>query len=205
MFDETKKRAIEKDIKESLIPLFQQHISNIVSMKVPRMVVEAVEKVVKEQVADWNKMYIQCCDTAYSTDGKITAIWFYLTHPKGFCFRVDRPEGRYLKENQWTFSAQLQCYFDYVYQGKIHTVTLVDARASDSERYISARVYEETDTVYRILIETLNADGSVEVSRYEVIKAEARLQGIKISEENVKRFDEHGDEKDALVRFRSEQ
>lgn len=150
-------------------------------------------------------MFVKCSDAAYSADNKITAIWFYLQHPKGFCFRVDRLEGRYLQDNQWTFSAQLQCYFDYVYQGKIHTVTLVDARASDSERYISARVYEETDTVYRISIESLNVNGSVEVSRYEVIKAEARLQGREVSEENVKRFDEHGDEKDAVIRFRSEQ
>ena len=183
----------------------EKEINDLVNKAVEDAVNKAVEKTVKEQVSKWEQLFQKCNDVAYSADGKITAIWFYLKHPKGFCFRVDRPEGRRLEGNQWTFFAQLLCYFDYVYQGKIHTVTIIEAPCSEIDRYISARVYEETDTVYRILIETLNADGSVEVSRYEVIKAEARLQGIKISEENVKRFDEHGDEKDALVRFRSEQ
>ena len=191
--DEATKNELIKSVQEGLKP------------EIEKTVKDAVTNIVAEQVRDWHDMFVKCSDVAYSADGKITAIWFYLTHPKGFCFRVDRPEGRCLRDNQWTFSAQLLCYFDYVYQGKIHTVTIIEAPCSEIDRYISARVYEETDTVYRILIETLNADGSVEVSRYEVIKAEARLQGIKISEENVKRFDEHGDEKDALVRFRSEQ
>lgn len=199
--DEETKNGIAGIIQDGLKPV----IEDLVNERVNAVARDIVKKVVSEQVQDWNDLFSSCNKVAYSADGKITAIWFYLQHPKGFCFRVDRLEGRYLKDNQWTFSAQLLCYFDYVYQGKIHTVTLVDARASDSERYISARVYEETDTVYRILVESLNADGSVEVSRYEVIKAEARLQDIKTSEENVKRFDEHGDEKDTVIRFRSEQ
>lgn len=199
--DEATKNEIAEIVQKNLTPI----IEGLVSGRVNAVARDIVKKVVSEQVQDWNDLFARCNNVAYSADGKITAIWFYLQHPKGFCFRVDRPEGRYLKDDQWTFSAQLQCYFDYVYQGKIHTVTLVDARASDSERYISARVYEETDTVYRILIESLNVNGSVEVSRYEVIKAEASLRDIKTSEENVKRFDEHGDEKDAVIRFRSEQ
>lgn len=194
-------RKLDEATKNEIAEIVQKNLTSVIE----GLVCERVNKVVSEQVQDWNDLFARCNDVAYSADGKITAIWFYLQHPKGFCFRVDRLEGRYLKDNQWTFSAQLQCYFDYVYQGKIHTVTLVDARASDSERYISARVYEETDTVYRISIESLNVNGSVEVSRYEVIKAEASLRDIKTSEENVKRFDEHGDEKDAVIRFRSEQ
>lgn len=199
--NEATKNEIAEIVQKNLTSI----IEGLVSGRINAVARDIVKKVVSEQVQDWNNLFAHCNRVAYSADGKITAIWFYLHHPKGFCFRVDRPEGRYLKDNQWTFSAQLLCYFDYVYQGKIHTVTIIEAPCSEIDRYISARVYEETDTVYRILIETLNADGSVEVSRYEVIKAEARLQGIKISEENVKRFDEHGDEKDALVRFRSEQ
>ena len=188
--DDATKNEPVKSVQEGLKP------------EIEKTVKDAVTNIVAEQVRDWHDMFVKCSDVAYSADGKITAIWFYLQHPKGFCFRIDRPEGRYLKDDQWTFFAQLQCYFDYVYQGKIHTVTLVDARAYDSERYISARVYEETDTVYRILIESLNVNGSVEVSRYEVIKAKARLQEIEVSEENVKRFDEHGDEKDIVICFR---
>lgn len=199
--NEATKNEIAEIVQKNLTPI----IEGLICDRINAVARDIVKKVVSEQVQDWNDLFAHCNKVAYSADGKITAIWFYLQHPKGFCFRVDRLEGRYLKDNQWTFSAQLQCYFDYVYQGKIHTVTIIEAPCSEIDRYISARVYEETDTVYRILIETLNADGSVEVSRYEVIKAEARLQGIKISEENVKRFDEHGDEKDALVRFRSEQ
>lgn len=194
-------RKIDEATKNEIAEIVQKNLTSVIE----GLVCERVKKVVSEQVQDWNNLYSQCSKSVHDADGKITAIWFYLQHPKGFCFRVDRPEGRRLEGNQWTFPAQLLCYFDYVYQGKIHTVTIIEAPCSEIDRYISARVYEETDTVYRILIETLNADGSVEVSRYEVIKAEARLQGIKISEENVKRFDEHGDEKDALVRFRSEQ
>lgn len=197
-------RKIDDATKNEIAEIVQKNLTSIIEGRVNAVARDIVKKVVSEQVQDWNDLFAHCNRVAYSADGKITAIWFYLHHPKGFCFRVDRPEGRYLKDNQWTFSAQLLCYFDYVYQGKIHTVTIIEAPCSEIDRYISARVYEETDTVYRILIETLNVNGSVEVSRYEVIKAEARLQGIEVSEENVKRFDEHGDEKDAVIRFRSE-
>lgn len=195
--DEATKNEIAKIVQQNLTSV----IEGLVRNQVNAVARDIVKKVVSEQVQDWNDLFAHCNKVAYSADGKITAIWFYLQHPKGFCFRVDRPEGRHLKDNQWTFSAQLQCYFDYVYQGKIRTVTLVDARASDSEKYISARVYEETDTVYRISMESLNVNGSVEVSRYEVIKAEALLRDIKTSEENVKRFDEHDDEKDTVILF----
>lgn len=194
-------RKLDEATKNEIAEIVQKNLTSVIE----GLVCERVNKVVSEQVQDWNNLFARCNKVAYSADGKITAIWFYLQHPKGFCFRVDRREGQHLEGGRWTFFDEFLCYFDYFYQREIHTVTLIDARVSDSERFISARVYEETDTVYRISIESLNVYGSVEVSRYEVIKAEARLQDIKTSKENVKRFDEHGDEKDVVIRFRSEQ
>lgn len=195
--DEETKNGIAGIIQDGLKPV----IEDLVNERVNAVARDIVKKVVSEQVQDWNDLFARCNKVAYSADGKITAIWFFLQHPKGFCFRTDETWIRYRSEDKKEYI----CDFDYVYQGRIHTVTLLKCPSSERARYISARVYEETDTVYRILVESLNADGSVEVSRYEVIKAEARLQDIKTSEENVKRFDEHGDEKDTVIYFGSEQ
>lgn len=168
------------------------------------LVNKAVEKTVKEQVSKWEQLFQKCNDVAYSADGKITAIWFYLKHPKGFCFRVDRPEGRRLEGNQWTFSAHLLCYFDYVYQGKIKTVTLIEAYGEDRNKYHSAQVYEETDSALRVLICYRDEDGSNGEACWEIEKSTGFLKKINDSEEKVKRYGE-ADEKETKVRFDDKQ
>lgn len=186
--DDATKDEIAKRVQEILEPLIKKTVD------------ETVKNVVAAQVRDWHDMFVKCSDVAYSADDKIIAIWFYLQHPKGFLLRVDKQEGRPFQDGKWTFTKKLVCYLDYLYQGKIHTVTLIEAFGDDCDKYHSAQVYEETDKVFRVLICYRDQDGPFEEARWEIEKSTGSLNKINNSEEEVKSYGE-ADEKETKVFF----
>lgn len=189
-------RKIDAATKEEIAKMLQEILEPLIKKTVD----ETVKNVVAAQVRDWHDMFVKCSDVAYSADNKITAIWFYLKHPKGFLFRVDKQEGRPFQDGKWTFTKRLVCYLDYLYRGEIHTVTLIQAYDSDIGRYYSAQVYEETENVLRVLITTKSEDGSIEKARREVEKSTGNISCINDPEKEIKIYG-NADEKETKVFF----
>ena len=187
--DDATKNELVKRVQEGLKP------------EIEKTVKDAVTNIVAEQVRDWHDMFVKCSDVAYSAEDKITAIWFYLKHPKGFLLRVDKQqEARPFQDGKWTFTKKLVCYLDYLYHGKINTVTLIEALGDDCDKYHSAQVYEETDKVFRVLICYRDKDGFFEEVRLEIEKSTGSFSSINDLKEEVKRYGEV-DEKETRVWF----